>query len=62
MIGGIAKYFRYEHDFILWGISWANLLMLSASIPVYESDDEEKASRKPAKEIGGGDLSTFFGL
>jgi|GEM_PF-3748917 len=42
MIGSVIKYFRFTYDYVLWDISYANLQMLLASIPEYESIEEEK--------------------
>jgi len=46
----VIKYFRFDYDFVLWGISYANLTMLLATIPVYESkidsDDQQKEEEK----------------
>ena len=39
---GVIKYFRFDFDYVRWGISWANLLMLRLSIPIYEPADAKK--------------------
>ena len=39
------KYFRFSWDEIMWGMSYANLVMLSATIPVYK-----RGSSSPVKE------------
>lgn len=57
----MIKYFRFDLDFVYWGISWANLLMLSASIPTYD-DLKDKEDDKPAKEISGKELAGFLGM
>ncbi len=42
MIGGVIKYFRFDFEFCLWNISYANLNMLLATIPTYETDSPGK--------------------
>lgn len=59
MIGGIAKYFRFSFHEILWEISWANLLMLSATIPKF---DEDGNPEEPIQDIDGSGLAAFFGM
>lgn len=60
------KYFRLTWEEILWEISYQNLLMLSATIPVYKSA-KEKGKKKdeldPTVNIDSGqDLANFLGL
>lgn len=38
----MIKYFRFSFDYVLWGISWANLNMLLATVPKYEAAKDEK--------------------
>ena len=45
-------YFGLNMDEILWGISWMNILMLTASIPSYDS----KSSKKAGKEVSPNEL------
>lgn len=47
MIGGVIKYFRFDYEYVLWGIGYVNLVMLLATIPVYESEDE----KEPKKDV-----------
>ncbi|GAA0561527.1 hypothetical protein [Chitinophaga japonensis] len=47
MIGGIVKYFRFSWNEVLWGMSWSNVLMLSATTPSFDNDKEN------GKEKGG---------
>jgi hypothetical protein len=42
LIGGVIKYFRFTWDFVVWEISYVNLNMLLATIPVYKSDKKKK--------------------
>lgn len=35
------KYFRLDYDTILWGISYVNFVMLQATIPIYDRDDQK---------------------
>lgn len=47
------KYFRMSFDQILWDLSWRNLMMLLATIPVYKRDkDDEKKSVDGIDELG----------
>lgn len=52
MIGGVIKYFRFDYEFVLWGISWANLIMMLATIPTYKDtetkEDKEVDIEQPA--------------
>lgn len=36
---------------MLWGISYANLNMLLATIPVFEPDDDNKEKKKAGKKV-----------
>jgi hypothetical protein len=38
----VIKYFRFDWDFVLWGISFSNLNMLLATIPTYEKEDKKE--------------------
>ena len=49
-IGGLMKYFRMSYDEIVYERSWANVMMLSASIPDYSIDNEDD-SLSPAEKI-----------
>jgi len=42
MIGSICNYHGYTWDFVLKGISFQNLIMLSASVPQFNKKEEEK--------------------
>lgn len=46
----MIKYFRFDFDYVMWGIGYTNLIMLLATIPVYESEEEKK--EKPI-DFGG---------
>jgi hypothetical protein len=37
-----VKYFRFSVDYILWELSFINLSMLGATVPMYEPDDENE--------------------
>jgi hypothetical protein len=51
----VVKYFRFSVDYILWEISYANLMMLLATIPKYEAPDRDK---EKVEDVG--DLSNIF--
>src|SRR5690606_5980700 len=36
-IGGAIKYWRFSWDYVVWGISFQNLMMLNETVPVYDS-------------------------
>lgn len=46
----MIKYFRFSWDYVLWGISWPNLIMLLNTIPVYTTDADDN---EESKEVGG---------
>ncbi|MDR2834584.1 MAG: hypothetical protein LBV69_00065 [Bacteroidales bacterium] len=46
MIGGLVKYFRFPIDYILYDLSYENMLMLNLSIPSYDNDDKDKDKDK----------------
>ena len=46
-------YFGLNMDEILWGMSWTNIIMLTASIPTYET----KGTKKPGKEVTPDELA-----
>lgn len=58
------KYFRMSYDAILWEISWANLNMLLATIPTYDTDKEDKEDKdEPVQQVQDiAELSTFLNL
>lgn len=41
MIGGVVKYFRFGYDEALYGISYSNIVLLSAAIPGYGGDGKD---------------------
>jgi len=47
MIAGAVKYFRFSVEYILHELSYTNLIMLSATIPDYRSDESNE------KPVGG---------
>lgn len=47
-------------DQILWEISFVNLSMLSSTIPVYDSTDEEKEEEIETKDLA--ELGDFLKL
>jgi hypothetical protein len=59
LIGGVAKYFRFSVDQILWGISYQNLNMLLATIPSYE-EEEKKENVKEMESVD--ELASFLGM
>ena len=59
MIGGVIKYFRFTYDYILWEISYANINMLLAAIPEYETE-EEKSKPQTKKIDSMADLEKLF--
>jgi hypothetical protein len=52
------KYFRLTWHQILWEMSWANLQMLSASIPSYSDKDDEDDENIP--ELSGNQVGNFL--
>ena len=44
------NYFGMDMEFILWGTSWSNIMMLVASVP---SSNENKDSSLPRKKPEG---------
>ena len=65
----MIKYFRLTGltngsggtwEYILWGISWANLLMLSASTPTYEKDKDGEENNDNLKELDEREIENFF--
>lgn len=52
----MIKYFRFSWEYVLWGISFPNLNMLLATIPVYEAEEGEK---KKKKEAAGGEETSL---
>lgn len=60
------KYFRLSWEEILWEVSYQNLLMLSATIPVYKSakgNGKKKDELDPSVNIDSGqDLANFLGI
>ena len=59
MIGSVIKYFRFNYDYVLWGISFTNLSMLLATIPDTEFDDENKKEKAEVVD-GFQDLKDFL--
>lgn len=46
------KYFHLKWDEVMWGISWANLVMLQATIPVIDRGEDSGGDfTSPEKEI-----------
>ena len=58
MIGGVIKYFRFSYEFVLWEISYANLSMLLATIPEYDTEVEKKETGKQLVSIA--DIEELF--
>ena len=56
-IGSVIKYFRLGWNEIIWGRSWANVLMLISSIPDSTTGDDGGQEITSAKELEG-----IFGL
>lgn len=46
----MIKYFRFSLNYVLWEISWANLIMLSASIPKYDADKNDDRGHEVRNE------------
>lgn len=57
-VGSLIKYFRFTRDQVLWEISWANLMLYSATIPTYETD--KKGDDGPVQQIDEEDIAGFF--
>lgn len=59
------KYFRLSYDAILWEISYTNYVMLQATIPVFESDEEDndkKVSKAGSSHEGIDSLANYLNL
>jgi hypothetical protein len=56
LIGGVIKYFRFSWEYVLWEISFPNLNMLLATIPVYEPVKAEKKEAKGGEETSLTDI------
>jgi hypothetical protein len=54
------KYFRWTPDYVLWGISFANVSMYVASIPTYKTEDEKKKTKEEEAVDGFEGLEDFF--
>ncbi len=52
MIGGLIKYFRFSLDTVLWDLGYANMIMLLATIPVFDPDDPEKTEEVKQFDFG----------
>ena len=48
-IGSIIKYFRFTWDQAVWEIGYTNLIMLMATIPVFDPDGEGEEKKKEVK-------------
>lgn len=55
----MIKYFRFDYDYVLWGISYMNLVLLMATTP---SVDEEVETKKKESEEGDGEVQSFADL
>ncbi|MEO6610748.1 MAG: hypothetical protein ABIT05_01405 [Chitinophagaceae bacterium] len=51
------KYFRMSYEYVLWGISFANVNMLLATIPGLETDQGEEKT-ETVESLS--DLQKFF--
>lgn len=47
----MIKYFRFSYDFVLWEISYRNLNMLLATMPVYEPGDNDEEDKEPGRPM-----------
>ena len=59
LVGGVVKYFRFSIHEILWEISFANVMLYSASIPKFnrEGGDEDDDGKFPYNERPDGEIS-----
>ncbi len=53
------KYFRLKPDYVLWRMSFANLLMYSMSIPAISAGDEKDKDDREVDGLEG--LNAIFG-
>ncbi len=61
VMGGLLKYFHLTRKEILWDYSFANIMMLSVSIPSSKSIEGEKTNIKKPNEISNvKDLDGLF--
>lgn len=57
----MIKYFRFDYDYVLWGISFLNLNMLLATIPQYkESADKEVKKKRNGEPEDLEDIADFL--
>ncbi|MHA4844414.1 hypothetical protein ACX0G7_09630 [Flavitalea antarctica] len=61
-IGGLMKYFRCTWDQIMWQMSYANILLLSATVPKYESSKKNGREEDGTEVEGVQDLADFLGI
>lgn len=46
MIGAFVKWYRVPFDYVLYDLSYANLVLYGAVIPSYDSDDSKKDGKR----------------
>lgn len=57
-MGGVIKHFRFDWEKVMWEMSYQNLSMSIASLPVYEGPEEKE---KKEEQVDGLDqLSDFI--
>lgn len=59
MIAGAVKYFRFTIDYILYELSYVNLVMLSATIPDYSGGEKRGKTGGGAASFGINDDVTI---
>lgn len=58
MIGGVAKSYNLTIDYVLYELSYTNLIMYSAVLPSYNSDKKKPKGTKEEKK--GMSVSQFM--
>lgn len=49
-------------DHILWGTSYMNLMLLLASIPKFEKDNDDRVANNAGEDASDRELKNFLGL
>lgn len=47
----ILSHFGWSYNYLLWGISWANVQRMLIDAPFYESEDSETTNKTNVKAI-----------
>jgi hypothetical protein len=61
-IGGVIKYFRFSYDYVLYEISYCNLMMLLCTIPQYKKQEEKDKPKAKGNVIELDSFEDFMNL